>query len=259
MKKKERPAGGKEKTVVPCNFRLAGRISNEMARALTSIHENLARNLTTALGGLVGAELEVKLSALDQLHFQEHVATISAYSCIIPFSAQPSLGTVLVESDIEMMLPFIDLLLGGDGSQAGAPRELSEIEEEIIQDVFLLIVRQAEVCWGLPSGALTAGQRVRPPMLDQVCPHTEKVACIKFALGMGAQTGSFQLLLSSSFLNMLLQQAKPSQPRTKTALRHFPRQGIRDRIMDSEVEVAVELPSLKIAVKDLLALLPVAL
>jgi flagellar motor switch protein FliM len=52
--------GGKERTVVNCNFRSAGRLSNENARALTVIHETFARHLVSALDVYLGTGLEVK-------------------------------------------------------------------------------------------------------------------------------------------------------------------------------------------------------
>ena len=255
-KKGEQAAAGKEKTVVSCNFRSAGRISNELARALSAVHENYARNLAGALDALLGRAPDVKLSALDQLQFQEHIATIPPFSCIVPFSLQSNAGVVLVECNVELVFPLIDLLLGGDGSMASAPRELSEIEDEIVQELFSLVVNQAETAWGLPVGSLTAGQRLRAGMLDRVCSMTEKVTCVKFTLQMGTTVGALQLVLPAAVLDMLLQQIKQEQPRKRSALRPFPQQGIRDRILDSDVEVAVELPSLRIAVKDLLTLLP---
>src|SRR5579871_4498930 len=56
----------KERTIYSCNFRSAGRLSNENARSLTSIHETFARHLATALDAYLGSGLEVKLSGLDQ-------------------------------------------------------------------------------------------------------------------------------------------------------------------------------------------------
>jgi hypothetical protein len=63
-------------TVHACNFRSAGRLSNENARSLTAIHETFARQLASALDVYLGTALDVKLQALDQLPLKEHVAAI---------------------------------------------------------------------------------------------------------------------------------------------------------------------------------------
>lgn len=245
----------KQKNVVSCNFRSAGRISNEHARALTSIHEKFARNLASVLDSFLGTGVEVKIDSLDQLRFEEHVAAIPAFCCVAPFAMKPA-GAVLVECGVELAFAVIDLLLGGEGSSVDGPRELSEIEEEIMLDVFSLIARQAEAVWGLPAGALIAGRPVKAAVLDQSIPKTDKVTCIRFTLQIGEIAGTFQLVLPTALLSLLLQSVRTDQPQKRATLRYFPRQGIRDRILDSDVEVSVELPGLKIAVKDLVGLLP---
>lgn len=255
-KQKKQMPGESQRTVTSCNFRSAGRISNEDARALTSVNENLARNLAVALDAFFGTGVEVRLSSLDQMRFEEHIASIPALACIAPFSIASMPGAVFVECEVELAFPIIDILLGGAGGPASGRRELSDIEEEIMLDVFSLIARQAETAWRQPTGTLTPNQCVKPATLDQYCPPGEKVTCLKFSLVIGETSGSFQLVLPSVLVSGLLQQVNADQPQKRAMVRFFPRAGIRDRILDSDVEVAVELPGLRIAVRDLVALLP---
>src|ERR1035438_4508358 len=81
----QRETSDKPRSVQPCNFRSAGRLSNENARALTAIHDAFARCLTDTLGEYVGADLKITLLALDQLSVKSHVATIPAFSYIAAF------------------------------------------------------------------------------------------------------------------------------------------------------------------------------
>lgn len=249
-------ANGKQRHVVNCNFRSAGRLSNENARALNSIHENFARHLASALDAYLGTGLEVKLTGLEQLPLKDHIAAIPALTYIVPFSLSTIPGATIVECDVNMVFPIVDLLLGGAGSPGGGPRELSEIEEEIMQDVVSLIVRQAENVWHLPDMRLSANRRVKSIVLNQYCPPNEKVTCIRFEVDISGAVGSFQLVFPTAFLNVLIQQIKLDQPQKKTTVRFFPRPSIRERILDCDVEVSAELQGLRVAVRDLLALLP---
>lgn len=249
-------ANAKQRHVVNCNFRSAGRLSNENARALTSIHENFARHLASALDAHLGTGLEVKMTGLEQLPLKEHVASIAPLTYIVPFSLSTIPGATIVECDISLVFPMVDLLLGGVGVPGGGPRELSEIEEEIMQDVISLIVRQAESVWKLPDMPLSANRRVKSTVLHQYCPPNEKVTCIHFEIEISGAVGKFQLVFPTAFLNVLIQQVKLDQPQKKPTVRFFPRQSIRERILDCDVEVAAELQGLRVAVRDLLALLP---
>jgi flagellar motor switch protein FliM len=246
----------KERTIYSCNFRSAGRLSNENARSLTSIHETFARHLASALDAYLGTGLEVKLAALDQLPIKDHIATISPLAYITPFSLRTNPSTLIVECDIDFVFPMVDLLLGGIGLPGSGPRELSEIEEEIMQDVTALMVRQAESAWHLPAMSLTGGKRIKSSLLHQYCPPNEKVTCAKFEVDISGTIGSFRLVFPTSFVNVLIQQIKEDQPQKTGSVRFFPRAPIRERILDCDVEVAAEIQGLKVAVRDLVALQP---
>ena len=249
-------AGRKTRTVVPCNFRSAGRLSNEVARSLTAIHESFARHLASVLDVLLGAGVEVKLKGLDQSPIREHIAGIPPLSYLVPLSLSNVQGAAILECDIDVVFPMIELLLGGTGSQGGAPRELSEIEEEIMHDVTALIAHQAESAWRMPGQSLVAGRRIKSSVLHQYCPPNEKVTLVKFEVEIAGAVGSLQLVFPTMFLNALIQRIKMDQPQKKGSLRYFPRPSIRERILDCDIEVAAELPGLKVAVRDLIALQP---
>jgi flagellar motor switch protein FliM len=248
--------GAKEKSVIDYNFRSAGRLSNEVTRSLSSIHEGFARLLATTLDAYLGTALEVELSGLDQLPIKDHIAEVPPLTYVVPFSMTKMSGPMIVECDINLVFPMVDLLLGGNGGPSGGPRELSEIEEEIMQDVFALIIRQAESSWHMANGALVANKRVKSTMLHQYCPPNEKVTCVKFEISLSGNKGFFQLVFPTAFLNVLIQQIKTEHPQRRGSVRYFPRPNIRERILDCDVEVAAEIPGLRVSVKDLLALMP---
>jgi len=154
------------------------------------------------------------------------------------------------------VFPIIELLLGGSGTSVSDARELSEIEEDIMQDVTSLIARQAENAWHLPHMALVANRRVKSSMLAQYCPPNDKVTVAKFEVEIAGITGGFQLAFPSSFVAVLITQIKLDQPQKKGGLRFFPTPSIRERILDCDVTVAAGVPRMKVTVRDLIALQP---
>jgi flagellar motor switch protein FliM len=244
------------RTILACNFRSAGRLSNENARSLTAIHETFARQLASALDVYLGTALDVKLQALDQSPLKEHVAAIAPLTYIIPFTFSTMPGAVIVECDVGLVFPMIEVLLGGTGTSESAPRELSEIEEEIMQDVTALIARQAELAWHMPNMALVMNNRIKSSLLHQYCPANEKVTLVQFQIEIAGRNGSFQLVFPTSFLNALLKQIKLEQPQHKGGLRYFPVRSIRERVLDCDVQMAAGFPRMKVAVRDLVALRP---
>jgi len=246
----------KPRTIQACNFRSAGRLSNENLRALTALFETFARQLSIALDAYLGSGLEVKLKTIDQLPVKEHIVSIPSLTYIVPLSLSTMPSTMIVECDFDVVFPIIELLLGGTGMPLTAARELSELEEEIMHDVTLLIALQAEQTLHFQAKSLVAGRRIKSSLLNQYCSATEKVTMAKFEVEIGEATGSFQLVFPASFLNVMLNQIKLDQPQKKGALRYFPAASIRERIVDCDVVIAASLPHVKVAVRDLIALQP---
>jgi len=248
--------GSNQRSVQACDFRSAGRLSNENARSLTALHETFARRVVSALDAHLGTGLAIKLLALEQLPIEEHIASIPPLSYIVPFSLATMPTTMILECDLDLVFPIIELLLGGTGSGGQSARELSEIEEEIMQDVTSLIARQAENAWHMPHMSLVANRRVKSSLLQQYCPPNDKVTMAKFEMEIAGATGTFQLVFPSSFVAVLIKQIKLDQPQRKGGLRFFPTASIRERILDCDVLVAAGVPRMKVAVRDLIALQP---
>jgi flagellar motor switch protein FliM len=198
----------------------------------------------------------MKLLTLDQFPVREHIASIPPLSYIVPFSLEASPSNVILECDIDLVFPLIELLLGGTGTSAPGVRELSEIEEEIMQDVTSVIARQAENTWHMPHMSLTANRRIKPSLVEQYCPPNDKVTIAKFEIEIAGATGTLQLVFPSSFVAILINKIKQDQPQRKSGLRYFPTASIRERILDCDVMVAAGVPRMKVAVRDLIALQP---
>jgi len=238
------------------DFRQAGRLSNEDARSLTLLHESFARNLAIALDGYLGTAVEVKLQTLDRLPIKDHVGNVLSSTYIARFSLATIPCVIMVECDMDLVSPIIDLLMGGKGTARGGERELSEIDEEILHDVLQLIVRQAEGAWRLPEFSLVPNRRVKAHVLQQSFPPNEKVNVVRFQVDVAGSTGCFQLVFPAAFAGALIKAVKADQPQKKNSVRFFPTPPLRERILDCEMEVAAELSGLRVSARDLIALLP---
>ena len=152
---------------------------------------------------------------LDQLPFKDHIANVPPFSYVSPFYLSTIPGAMLVECGIDLVFPTIELLLGGSGMSVNEARELSEIEEELMQGLTSLIVRQAEDAWEIPEMSLVAIPRLDSSAMHQFCAPNEKVTLVKFEIEMVDTTGHFQLIFPTSFVTFLTKQSKVDQPRKK--------------------------------------------
>lgn len=217
---------------------------------MTEMHERVAQLISNTLDSYLGTSIEVKLETLDQLSIKEHVADLSPRCFVVPFSS----NAVFVEFDNELVFPMVELLMGGVGSGWETGRELSEIEEEIMQDVSLLIVRQCEAVWRMPDPPLVEGARIKATLMQQAFAVSEKATVLRFGMECAGVAGGFRVVLAAQLLNALLKKMKQELPLRKSRVHTFAMPPLRERILDCGVEVTAELPGVRVSVRDLIEL-----
>ncbi len=247
----------KPRTIHSCNFRYAGRLSNENARALTALHEKFALNVTNALEVYLGTSIRLKLLSLEQRALQDYITGLAPNIYLLPCALNVMESNFLMEMDIRLIFPIIDLLLGGAGTTASdEARELTEIDEEIMESITALIVKEVDRSWRALNLALVPGHCIKPAMITQIFPANEKLVLLMFEMTVGGTTGPFKIVLPTSFVGFLLRHMKAAQSKKISSLRHLPNPSLRERILDCEFTVAVDITQMRVLVKDLIDLKP---
>jgi flagellar motor switch protein FliM len=246
----------KPRSVHACDFRYAGRLSNENARTLTSLHEKFAMNVTTALELYLGASLQLKMQSLEQMAIADYVKGIDSNSYLVSCSLNVMENNLLIEMDNVLVFPIIDLLLGGAGTALENARELTDIDEEIMQSVTVLIVKQIERAWQTLNLSLAPGRCIKPAMIQQVFLMNEKLVVLMYEMTVGETTGSFKIVLPTSFVGFLLRHLKAAQSKKVSSFRPLRSPSLRERILDCDFVVAADVTKVRVPVKDLIELKP---
>ena len=240
-----------------CNFRYAGRLSNENARALTGLHEKFALTTTNSLEAYLGTTLRLKLLSLEQLALQDYIAGLAPNLYLLPCALNVMENNFLMEMDIKLIFPIIDLLLGGSGTTASdEPRELTDIDEDIMQSITAIIVREVQRTWKTLNLSLTPGHVIKPALIQHVFPINEKLVLLMFEMTVGTTVGSFKIVLPTSFVGFLLRHLKAAQSKKASSLRQLPNPSLRERILDCEFIVATDITNMRVLVKDLIEMTP---
>jgi flagellar motor switch protein FliM len=249
----------KPRAIHSCNFRYAGRLSNENARMLTTQHERFALNVTTALELYLGATLQLKLQSLEQMAIADYIGAMASNNYLLPCALNVMESNLLMEMDIALVYPIIDLLLGGAGTASNTARELTELDEEIMQSVTDIIVRQIERAWQTLNLSLTPSRCIKPAMIQQVFMMNEKLVLLMFEMTVGETTGPFNIVLPTSFVGFLLRHLNAAQSKKMSSLRILQSPSLRERILDCDFVVAADIKHIRVQVKDLIGLKPGAI
>lgn len=247
--------GGEESAGIEAyNFGRAGQINNEQMRAIGGVNNLFARNLMDTLGGWLRTEFDVRLVAGEQLPYGEFVERLTKpmYVCSIVLEPFDALG--LMELDLMLALPMLDLLLGGAGG-AGTARAVTDIEETILANVVERIVQELNVAWK-PFGLEMAMQRREgEEQVERIMTSQEKTLCVSFEVRMPGTQGMINLCFPASVLNAILRRmvAESGRPRRRAG---EARNRMRELMGETMVGAVLQFPPMKLRARELAALTP---
>ena len=244
-----------EPTILPCNFRSAGRLSNDSTRHLRTMHDLFARNLSHSLDLFLGSPLDVKLADVEQIGSREFLASLTPGSYLVPFTLMPLQSRVVAKFDSALLFPLLDVLLGGSGDPLDQVRELTDIDEELIRSITELIGVQLERTWKACNVNVMPSASLKPAVVGQVFATEERVISLHFELNLGATTAGMRIVLPMAFCNALVRSSHTEATRRigrDAASTHR----LRDRVLDCTMLACAELPGLQISVGELLGMRP---
>ena len=67
-----------------------------------------------------------------------------------------------LQIDLKVAFPIIDLLLGGEGKSIPATREITEIEEQIVESVARIVCRELGAAWQALALEVRFDRRLEP-------------------------------------------------------------------------------------------------
>lgn len=188
-----------------CNFRQSAKISKEQLRSVTQLHEIFARSLTHSLGAYLRVAFEVNLVSAEQLSYGEFLQRIPEVTYLVSLSLRPAGVSGAVEIDLPLAFPIIDLLLGGPGRAESTVREITEIEEQILETVVKVIARELGTTWHpVLEMQFVFDQRLRQSDITRLMPPNEKVLTLSFEIRMPEARGMLNVALPAAVSNALL-------------------------------------------------------
>ena len=188
---------------VPYNFSSAGQVSSEQLRAISMLNDLFARNLTHNLAAWLRTRFQVNLVSAEQIQFSEFLLRIPEISYVASVRMEPLGALAVLQLDLSLAPPIIDLLLGGEGRD-GALRELTDIEESILASVVEIICRELTVAWQPVGLNFSFERRQMQTQVARILSVTEKTLCLSFEIRMPHSSGLLNLAFPAVVANTIL-------------------------------------------------------
>jgi len=199
---------------VPYNFASAGQISTEQLRAISMLNDLFARNLTHNLAAWLRTRFQVNLVSAEQIQFNEFLLRIPEISYVASVRLEPLGALSVLQLDLGLAPPIIDLLLGGDGKD-GPMRELTDIEESLLGSVVEIVCRELTVAWQPVGLSFAFERRQMQTQVARIISVAEKTLSLSFEIRMPHSSSLLNLAFPAVVANTILRRLTTDWGRRK--------------------------------------------
>ena len=245
-----------QQVVQPWDIRQAGQVGSEQMRAINQLHEVFARNLTTSVGAYLGIAFDCSLVSAEHLTYREFLQRLPETPYLASCDLLPVGAVAVLQLDLSVAFPVIDLLLGGEGKGGDLGREITEIEEQILESVMRIICRELQTSWQAIGLEFKFGQRATVAHAERLMVPEEKNLCLSLEVKMEETRGTLNLAVPAIVSNALLRKisADLSYQRPRSPVEA--RRRIEKRLLDASFRVELSTPDLSLFLQDLADLTP---
>jgi flagellar motor switch protein FliM len=249
-------AGSAEPVVQAWDVRQAGQIGREQLRAINQLHELFARNLTTSIGGYLRTAFDCSLVSAEHLTYREFLQRVPEKTYLASIELAPVAAVAVLQLDLAIVFPIIDVMLGGEGKSSEITRDITEIEEQVLEGVIRIMCRELQTSWQAISLQFNFGARQQILQTQRLMPPDEKNLCLSFEIKMSETRGTLNLAVPAVVSNALLRKiaADFSYQRPRGPIEA--RLQIQKKLLNCLFPVELSMPGLQVPLQSLSDLAP---
>ena len=147
-------------------------------------------------------------------------------------------------------------MLGGEGTSGEITRDITEIEEQVLEGIVRIMFRELQTSWQMISLEFNFGARQQILQAQRLMPPEEKNLCLSFEIKMSETRGTLNLAIPAVVSNALLRKISADfsyqRPRSPIEARHQ----IQKKLLNCFFPVELSMPGLQIPLQNLTELAP---
>src|SRR5579871_3718933 len=248
------PSGSKR--AVAFDFRRPDRIAKSQLRAIHQLHDNFVRNLVSSLSAYLRSYLIINLVSVEQLSYSEFLECLPSPTCIASLGLKPYDGNAVLELNSSLIFPILEILLGGDGKlQFNSQREITEIEQVLLDGLFRLILRDLKEAWRFVAHIdFTIDTVETEPQFLQILAPTEAVVAVAIEIRIGDSIGMMNIAMPSIIVKMMRQKFDQQWTLRKSASTAEEQARVLSLLRSARLDTEVLLEGPQLLLRDLMNL-----
>jgi len=238
------------------DFRRPDRIAKSQLRAIHLLHDTFVRNLVSSLSAFLRSYLIVNLVSVEQLSYAEFLEGLPSPTCLVSMGLRPYDGSAVLELNPSLTFPVLEMLLGGNGkASATIRREITEIEQSLLDGLFRIILHDLKEAWKSVSviDFTIEAVETEPQLLHLLAPN-EAVVAIGVEIRIGETVGMMNIAMPSIIIKMMRQKFDQQWSVRKSESTTAERDRILRLVRQSGIRLDTRLQGPTLLLKELLAL-----
>ncbi len=256
LEDRKAPAAPTAQKGIRFDFRRLDRIAKSQLRAIHLLHDTFVRNLGSSLSAYLRSYLTVNLVSVEQLSYGEFLEGLPSPTCITSLSLKPYEGNAVLELNPSIIFPVLEMLLGGNGKNAVVvQREITEIEQSLLDGLFRIILHDLTEAWkGVTTIDFKIESMEKEPQLLQVLAPNEAVVAVGIEVRTGESTGMMNMAMPAIIIKMMRQKFEQQWSVRKAESSEAEQERMLGFLCDAMVELDSRLEGARFRVADFLNL-----
>ncbi|WP_191014689.1 flagellar motor switch protein FliM [Treponema zioleckii] len=239
------------------DFKRPDKFSKEQIRTVQIMHETFARLTTTSLSAQLRSLVHVHVASVDQLTYEEFIRSIPTPTTLAVINMDPLKGNAVLEIDPAITFSIIDRLFGGTGAGAKVSRDLTDIEQSVMEGIIVRILANMREAWTQVIDLRPRlGQIETNPQFAQIVPPTEMVVLVTLETKVGEEEGMLNFcipyLTIEPIISKLSSQFWFSSVRRSSTTQYLGT--LKEKLSDVDMDVVAEIGTIDIPIRDVLSL-----
>lgn len=223
------------------------------------INERLSREVRATLSTLLQVNVDVSANPFDTLKFSEFVRSLPVPTSLHVFRMEPLRGHGLIVFESQLVYNLIDTFFGGEalGKARVEGREFTRIEEVMIKKAVLAVLKNIEASWAPiePVKASLIRSEMNPQFTAIVLP-TDFVIVTRFEIELEQSAGNLVMCYPYSMIEPMRHKLSSGLQTEAEEIDTNWRRMIREVILESEVDVKIQLGRTEITGERLIYMQP---
>lgn len=231
-------------------------LTKDVQAALALIFDAFAHKGSSTLSTTLRTHINFRFDGMDQMVYGEFIESLPEPSSMWYLGVGPHEQHIAVCLEPVLVQSIISVMMGGGNSLVSkARRNITELEQAVLESVILVFCRELRHAWGrIMEVDLGIDNRETRPRLLQIYPPNEVIVTIHMSMKVGATEGEIVWGIPAPLLKLLqVSINQQSQLENREKLSQMV-QKLKESALSFPTTLGARLSETPISVRDLLAL-----